>query len=71
MFTMSDKLGLHVNTSAAGSSVSRPPRLLDQLRERIRLKHYSLRTECAYVQWVKRYIYFHGKRYPAEPGARV
>lgn len=47
---------------------ARPPRLLDQLRDRIRLKHYSRRTELAYVQWVKRYIHFHGKRHPAELG---
>ncbi len=40
-----------------------PPKLLDQVRERIRLKHYSLRTEQAYVPWVKRYIIFHGKRH--------
>jgi len=45
-----------------------PPKLLDQLRERIRLKHYSIRTEQSYVQWVKRYIIFHGKRHPAEMG---
>jgi integron integrase len=45
-----------------------PPKLLDQVRERIRLKHYSLRTEQAYVHWVKRYIIFHGKRHPAEMG---
>lgn len=44
------------------------PKLLDQLRDRIRLKHYSLRTEQAYLQWVKRYILFHGKRHPAEMG---
>lgn len=44
------------------------PRLLDQLRDRIRLKHYSLRTEQAYLQWVKRYILFHGKRHPIEMG---
>jgi integron integrase len=50
-----------------GSS-SRPPKLLEQLRDRIRLKHYSLRTEQAYVQWTKRYIFFHGKRHPAEMG---
>ncbi|MEW5787673.1 MAG: integron integrase [Pseudomonadota bacterium] len=49
---------------ATGSS----PKLLDQLRDRIRLKHYSLRTEQAYLQWVKRYILFHGKRHPAEMG---
>ena len=52
----------------APASSDRPPKLLDQLRERIRLKHYSRRTEQAYVQWVRRYIYFHGKRHPAEMG---
>jgi len=57
-----------MNTPPADSSVSRPPRLLDQLRDRIRLRHYSLRTERAYAQWVKRYIHFHGKRHPAELG---
>lgn len=41
-----------------------PPKLLDQLRERIRLKHYSIRTEQTYVQWVRRYIIFHGRRHP-------
>ena len=44
-------------------------RLLDQVREVIRLKHYSIRTEDAYVQWIKRYILFHGKRHPKEMGA--
>lgn len=45
-----------------------PTRLLDALRERIRLLHYSLRTERAYVQWVRRYIRFHGRRHPREMG---
>jgi integron integrase len=49
-------------------STAQPPRLLDQLRDRLRLRHYSLRTEQAYVHWVKRYILFHGKRHPAEMG---
>ena len=40
------------------------PKLLDQLRTAIRVRHYSLRTEEVYVHWVKRYIYFHGKRHP-------
>ena len=44
-------------------------RLLDQVREVIRLKHYSLRTEGTYVQWIKRFIFFHGKRHPREMGA--
>jgi integron integrase len=50
------------------SAPSQSPRLLDQLRDRIRLRHYSLRTEQAYVGWVKRYIYFHEKSHPAEMG---
>ncbi len=45
------------------------PRLLDQLRDRIRVKHYSIRTEAQYVQWVRRFILFHGKRHPRDLGA--
>jgi integron integrase len=45
------------------------PRLLDQVREVIRLRHYSIRTEQAYVQWIRRFILFHGKRHPREMGA--
>ncbi len=44
------------------------PRLLDQVRDKIRFKHYSIRTEHAYVDWIKRYILFHGKRHPQEMG---
>jgi integron integrase len=44
------------------------PKLLDQVRAAIRLRHYSLRTEEAYVQWIKRFIFFHGKRHPLEMG---
>jgi len=44
-------------------------KLLDQVREVIRVKHYSIRTEDAYVQWVKRFILFHDKRHPREMGA--
>jgi integron integrase len=43
-------------------------KLLDQLREELRLKHYSYRTEQAYVDWVRRFILFHNKRHPAEMG---
>jgi integron integrase len=42
------------------------PRLLDQVRATIRRKHYSIRTEDTYVHWIKRYIFFHNKRHPAE-----
>jgi integron integrase len=44
------------------------PKLLEKYRERLRVKHYSLRTEEAYLHWVRRYIYFHGKRHPQEMG---
>lgn len=43
-------------------------RLLDQVRERVRYMHYSLRTEDAYVYWVRAFIHFHGKRHPRELG---
>ncbi len=45
-----------------------PPKLLEQYRERLRVKHYSLRTEEAYLHWVRRFIYFHAKRHPREMG---
>lgn len=44
------------------------PRLLDQVREKIRLKPYRIRTAPAYVDWIERYILFHGKRHPQEIG---
>ena len=45
------------------------PRLLDQVRSQLRLRHYSYRTEQQYVAWIKRFILFHGKRHPASMGA--
>ena len=45
------------------------PTLLEQFRHRIRFKHYSIRTEDAYVQFARRFILFHGKRHPREMGA--
>lgn len=45
------------------------PILLEQAREKLRLKHYSLRTERAYLDWMRRYVRFHGKRHPREMGA--
>jgi len=53
---------------SASSAEPEKPRLLDTLRTRIRLKHYSIRTENTYTEWAKRYILFHGKRHPAEMG---
>ena len=48
---------------------SAPPKLLDQVRARLRVKHYSIRTERSYVDWIKRFILFHGKRHPKDMGA--
>ena len=45
------------------------PRLLDRVRLAIRARHYSPRTEKAYLGWIRRFILFHGKRHPAEMGA--
>ena len=46
----------------------RTPRLLDQVRLAIRIRHYSRRTEKVYILWVRQFILFHGKRHPAEMG---
>lgn len=46
------------------------PKLLDQVRNVIRVKHYSIRTEEAYVQWVRRFVLFHNKQHPQEMGER-
>ena len=46
-----------------------PPKLLDQVRSRLRVKHYSIRTEQVYVDWIKRFIWFHDKRHPKDMGA--
>jgi integron integrase len=43
---------------------AKPPRLLDQVRESLRARHYSGRTEKAYIGWIRRFILFHGKRHP-------
>lgn len=45
------------------------PSLLKQVRQCMRLKHYSIRTEQAYAQWSKRFILFHEKRHPSAMGA--
>ena len=57
------------NQTEATPPVAKPPRLLDLVRDAIRRKHYSDRTERAYVHWIKRFIYFTGKRHPKELGA--
>ena len=54
----------------AEPSRARPPRLLDRVREANRLRHGSRSTEKSYIGWIRRFIVFHGKRHPAEMGAR-
>ncbi len=49
--------------------MSEPPKFLDRVRTAIRVRHYSVRTEKAYVQWIRRFILYHGKRHPSEMGA--
>ena len=46
------------------------PKLLDQVRAAIRTRHYSIRTEESYINWIKRYIIFHNKKHPKEMGEK-
>ena len=50
--------------------MSNPPKLSNLVRRKIRMKHYSIRTEEAYVSWIKRYIYFHNTKHPKDMGRR-
>lgn len=52
------------HTDQPKKTAATPPKLLDQVRDQLRLKHYSPRTEQAYIGWIKRYIIFHGKCHP-------
>jgi integrase len=58
----------HIRNATTSTADSKPPRLLDQIRAAIRTKHYSQRTEQAYVYWTRKFILFHGKRHPIEMG---
>lgn len=65
---------IQASDALAGSAASvtdepPAPKLLDRLRQAIRLRHYSIRTESSYVDWARRFILFHGKRHPQEMGA--
>lgn len=48
---------------------TQPKKLLDQVRNKIRFKHYSLSTEKNYIAWIKQFILYHQKRHPLEMGA--
>lgn len=48
---------------------SAPPKLLHRMRDHLRTRHYSIRTETAYLDWARRFILYHDKRHPADMGA--
>jgi hypothetical protein len=50
------------------SMYEKPKKLFDQVRETMRIKHYSYRSEQNYIDWIRRYILFHDKRHPMEIG---
>ena len=56
------------DTNSFLPSAAPKPRLLDKVRQTIRTRHYSYRTEKAYIHWIKRFIFFHNKHHPAEMG---
>jgi integron integrase len=57
-----------LNTPVQTEPVIQQPKLLEQVVAKLRVKHYSMRTEKAYVDWIKRYIWHHGKRHPKDMG---
>jgi integron integrase len=62
-------LGGQLMSDVLGPGNAKPPRLLERVRDCIRRRNYSYRTEQVYVQWIKRFIYFSGKRHPIDMGA--
>lgn len=58
-----------VKVGSTQGDVPRKPRLMDRVRRELRTRHYSPRTEEAYVFWIRKYIFFHGVRHPVEMGA--
>ena len=61
-------MDLPVSPAVGAQPTPRPPKLLERLRVHLRTRHYSLRTEAAYVDWVRRFILFHDKRHPQDMG---
>jgi integron integrase len=62
-------MGTEMGEEGLGPDARKGPRLLDAVRDAVRRKHYSLRTEERYLHWIRRFIYFSGKRHPRELGA--
>ena len=68
----SQKEGEYTDTmsdNSSGAAAGGKPKLLDQVRAALRVRHYSLRTEQAYTEWIRRFILFHHRRHPTELGA--
>src|SRR5436190_19490682 len=61
--------GSRLRVRETGPAEAPKPRLLDRVRQAIATRHYSRRTKKAYVHWIKRCVFFHGKRHPVEMGA--
>src|SRR5215831_20499617 len=70
MMEMGSDIGPGITSRVREGFVPNPKlKLLDQVSEVMRFKHYSIRTETTYREWIKRFILFHGKRHPREMGA--
>jgi integron integrase len=67
--TVSVQPSLHATSLPVGQSIPPAPRFMDVVRDRMRVKHYSIRTEKSYSDWIKRFIFFHNKKHPKDMGA--
>src|SRR5688500_15781706 len=62
--------GINLKNGTPRPPTGQKPKLLDQVRQAIRTRHYSPKTEDSYVHWIKRFIFFHDKRHPSEMGEK-
>ena len=56
----------HLPSMTPSPTQGKPKKLLEEVRDLMRLRHYSIRTEQSYCDWIKRFILFHGRRHPRE-----
>jgi integrase len=66
----SSRFEIIAGVAPSNATIASSPKLLDRVRWQLRAKHYSIRTEEAYVEWTRRFILFHGKRHPDEMGEK-
>lgn len=72
MIALRKPIILHITQKGAFigmDGTAKPKKLLDQVRDALRVKHYAYRTEKTYVFWIRRYILFRGKKHPSEMGS--